>query len=1103
MLGSICGVAFIAVFVVSSAVAFTTRALTGRFGSDGTMASEFATPWSIGTDSSSGDIYVASLGGTIEKFNAAHEPEPFTGTGPQVVGGELTGFGVSITSQIAVDSATHDFYVASGGSAVSAYQADGEPADFSAGPGAGTNEIAGSELCGVAVDSNGNIYLSEFSSGVRIFEPSGELLATIPSSGTCNLAVDSHGNVYLDQPGGQLERLEPSAFPITSATVYSGPITVDSNPSNAVIVDPSDDHVDVDEGSQVAEYDQAGDRLGAFGADGSEALVGSTGLAIDAAGQVYAVNDEGSLKQVDIFGPPVLLPPSIDAASVANLTSSSAELTAQINPGGLNASYHFEYGTSTDYGTSVPVADQGIGNGFGDVAVVGLIGGLSPNVTYHWRIVATGQGGVRTGSDHTFIDNTQGEGLPNGRAYEMVTPPQKNGALIGSVLLGLRTDISEDGSRVIASSIQCFANAESCTGSRQHEGEQFLFTRSANGWTTTALAPPATRFEANSSWLDSADTGMELFSMPTPPSLEDDFYVREPGGSFVDIGAATPPASGPQGEPWGARAMKATSDFSRVIFQENGLWPFAEEANGLLPYELSDADGGVPELVGVSGTAGSTSLISKCNTALGSAPNTVSPGALSANGEIVYFTAYACPSGTGLNTGVEVPANMLYARIGEARTVKISERSATDCVTVACHNSPPRNAIFVGASSDGSKAFFISDQQLTDSASSEGNLYEYDLDKPAGESLIDVSAGDSSGEGPRVQGVMAVSSDGSHIYFVAKGVLAVAANGRRETAQSGSNNLYVFERDASHPDGQTRFIASLPESEAEEQWLSGNQSPGQANVTPDGRFFVFESGGQLTADDTRTDDAKQIFRYDAQAGELVRVSVGERGFDDDGNAGAGNAKIVPGREGANHAGAARSDPTMSNDGRYIFFEDPQALTSHALNDVQIGTLNGEAVYAENVYEWDEGQISLISDGKDTKELANESAVRLIGSDATGANVFFRTADALLSQDTDTQMDYYDARICTAAEPCVVSRVSSSPPCLGEACRGTPESMPLEPTGGSATLNSLVSLPHVEKALKKAHKKQKKKRKCPKGKRRLRGKCVKVKDVNVRSGGRGK
>jgi hypothetical protein len=788
------------------------------------------------------------------------------------------------------------------------------------------------------------------------------------------------------------------------------------------------------------------------------------------------------------------LPPRIDTESATNLTNSSADLTARINPEGVSTSYRFEYGTTTEYGTSVPTLNATVGAiGFEASPVEQRIDGLTPNVTYHWRVVAINEAGESISPDHTFIYDTGGEGLPDNRAYEMVSPPQKNGALVGGVLFGLRPDISESGSRVIAASIQCYADALSCTGSRQRDGTPYLMSRSAGGWVTTALAPPATRFEASTSWLVSANTGMALFSMPALPNLEDDFYAREANGEFVDLGETTPPADGPQGEP-GSSTIKATSDFSHVVFEAPQVgWPMAEGAEGSQPYELSESHGLTPELVAVSGGPDSSSLISKCQASLGSATGTAPPGTFSEDGKTVYFTASACSSGTGENAGVEVPSNTLYARIDEARTVKISERSPSDCATSACRNSLPQAAIFAGASSDGSKAFFRSNQQLTDQASSSGNLYEYDSDNQTGENLIDISAGDTSGEGPRVQGVMAISPDGSHVYFVAGGVLTVA-NARGEVPVSGANNLYVYERNGGHPKGQIAFIVQLPESDAAQEWRNNKGSPVHANVTPDGQFLVFESQGNLTSDHPLTEGAKRVFRYDAETAKITPVSVGERGFNDNGNGDPGNASIVPAYEGSGHAGAARTDPTMSNDGHYIFFESPAALTPHALGDVEIGTLGGEPVYAQNVYEWNEGRVSLISDGKDTTEYGVESAIKLLGSDASGANVFFRTADSLVSTDTDTQMDFYDARACTATDPCIGPQPPMTSPCLGEACHGIPSTTPIEPTGGSAALNHIVLSSPEFRPSSQSHKRRKRvrcrasrirgHRRCPKTRKAL-------------------
>jgi hypothetical protein len=95
--------------------------------------------------------------------------------------------------------------------------------------------------------------------------------------------------------------------------------------------------------------------------------------------------------------------PAIDSASVINLTTTSADLTAQINPNGSGTTYRFEWGTSTSYGTNVPIPDADIGSGMSDVAATTHLSGLGANTTYHWRILATSANGT-TGAtaDHSF-----------------------------------------------------------------------------------------------------------------------------------------------------------------------------------------------------------------------------------------------------------------------------------------------------------------------------------------------------------------------------------------------------------------------------------------------------------------------------------------------------------------------------------------------------------------------------------------------------------------------------------------------------------------------------------------------------------------------------
>jgi hypothetical protein len=1191
------------VFGCVGAWAGETRLLEGSFGPDGTAASVFTQPASVAVDQTSGDVYVEdAAAGTVEKFDSSHTPVEWGGLASNIEGSRLTGFSFSAgppLSEMAVNSLTHVLYVVDHGSeSLRAFQASGEPALFTAGPGAGTNTLGGfGELCGVAVDSSGDIYASDFFTGIEVYAPSGELLKLIPGSFfKCSLAVGAGGVVYAGGFEGAVSRFVPSVFPVTASTTYEFGGTVDEASSWGVAVDPASNHLLVDEHSQVGEYDEAASRLATFGETGAPGeLAASEGVAVDGVSDHVYVSDTGGGHQVEIFGPEVVLadvvtgeasevqprsarlsgsvnpdgveltgctfavvdsahynpgaadpyaagtrvpcaestgvigagsepvpvhadlsglqvgttyhfrleasnasttakgadgvfatqpPPSIDGVSVANLTASAGDLTAEIDPNGLETTYLFEYGTSTEYGSRIPTSPQPIGAGSADVSKTQHITGLAPDTVYHWRVIASNAAGTTTGVDHTFIYPTGGRtALPDGRAYEMVTPAHKNGALLGSVFLGPSPGIAEDGSRVVLSTLQCFEET-SCPASRGPVGTQYAFTRTPTGWQASSLAPPATEYDINSVWALSVNDGAGIYSMPTAPAGEDDFYARHPDGSFSHIGPVSSPSLGAEG-PRGSQGFYhlVTGDLSHFVYEEEfPVWPSLDENRSEAVYEYSGS-GSQPSLVGVSGERGSTDLISSCATTLNQPGN--GNESLSADGRIVYFSAEACGSGTGVNEHTAVPADTLYARIDEAETIKISARSPGDCTSEACLGSPPGDAAYQGSSADGRTAFFTDTQQLTDTASEDSNpgdtarfsgcaratgmgcnLYEYSLDAPTAHRLVAVSAGDLSGGGPRVQGVVAVSKDGTHVYFVAKGVLTGVANGSGEVARDGEENLYVYERDSAHPDGLLRFVTVLSSAHKGElgadstEWESG---VGVADVTSDGRFLLFRSQRALTPDDSRTTDigAAQVFRYDAQTGVLMRVSVGEQGFNDSGNAGVGDAHIVPGTAFQSFAGKGTRNPSMSNDGSYVFFMSPVGLTTGALNDVPIGKAPlGTAEYAQNVYEYHDGHVSLISDGHDVSvepppvaECQNSiSAVCLVGVSGSGRDVFFTTSDPLVSQDTDTQLDYYDARVCSVGDPCVSAPPEGLAACDGEACHGIPAQAPGVPAGGSATFS---------------------------------------------------
>jgi predicted lipoprotein with Yx(FWY)xxD motif len=124
-------------------------------------------------------------------------------------------------------------------------------------------------------------------------------------------------------------------------------------------------------------------------------------------------------------GAAVLYPP---IAGSANETASGFELTGTVyNYGGAGAdtTYHFDYGTTSSYGSSVPMPDADAGSGLA-TPVSQQIGNLQANTTYHWRLVSTNSvEGTGFSSDHTFSTAAMGAAPPTS------PPPGEGGSGTG------------------------------------------------------------------------------------------------------------------------------------------------------------------------------------------------------------------------------------------------------------------------------------------------------------------------------------------------------------------------------------------------------------------------------------------------------------------------------------------------------------------------------------------------------------------------------------------------------------------------------------------------------------------------------------------------
>jgi hypothetical protein len=698
--------------------------------------------------------------------------------------------------------------------------------------------------------------------------------------------------------------------------------------------------------------------------------------------------------------------------------------------------------------------------------------------------------------------------LPDCRAYELVSPAYKEGNF-AEPLVG----ISSDGSRVIGGSpAGTFAGAQN-----SYLFEDFYeYLRTGSGWVTTALDPPAAEFPRSAFLPTAVSTSVagSLWEAEAPPALgsrgEAHLYIRgsEAGGSgrLVEIGPVTPTQSEV------STVVGASGDLSHVLYEllsrsakslAQPLWPgdttlAGEGGNGphLSLYEYVGTGNKEPVLVGVRNSGplkgdpvnADAELISQCGVELGGLVGAeglsgTKFNGVSESGETVFFTAnghtvHNCPM------SAEAPlVNEVYARVGGEKTVAISEPSLSvpgRVCTGVCEESETveadrREGVFQGASEDGSKVFFTTEQQLVDGdADTSNDLYMEEVEGGAVKGLVQVSHDPNVGEAAEVQGVARISGDGSHVYFVARGVLATNGDGQSgefATARAGADNLYVYEPDPEHAGSyRTVFVAELcsgadisgtqTDSECHESdsriWGRADERRPVA-TTPDGRFLVFASSGDLTADDSST--VGQVFEFDAQTENLVRVSVGQcpppkisceagERYNDDGNAAeAGEADAAKILE-PNYAGALPDESlyhlSLSDDGQYVFFQSPSGLTPQASANQVLGERFGESIYAQNVYEYHAGNVYLVSDGHDTTaNNGGESGVEFDGTDGSGMDVFFRTADSLVPQDTDTQVDLYDARI-GGGFPAPVS----SPACVGDACQGALSATPFVSSAGS-------------------------------------------------------
>jgi hypothetical protein len=97
--------------------------------------------------------------------------------------------------------------------------------------------------------------------------------------------------------------------------------------------------------------------------------------------------------------------PTVTTGTASGIMPTGATLNGTVNPNGSATSAYFEWGLTTSYGNTT--SPQSMGSGTSPVAAAAAIGPLTPNATYHFRLVGTGVSTVY-GSDVPFTTSACG-----------------------------------------------------------------------------------------------------------------------------------------------------------------------------------------------------------------------------------------------------------------------------------------------------------------------------------------------------------------------------------------------------------------------------------------------------------------------------------------------------------------------------------------------------------------------------------------------------------------------------------------------------------------------------------------------------------------------
>ena len=755
-----------------------------------------------------------------------------------------------------------------------------------------------------------------------------------------------------------------------------------------------------------------------------------------------------------------LTKPSIESFYSSDLTSTSAVLHATINPQGGDTTYHFEYGTTTSYGSSAPMPLEEItANLLDDHSVEVEITNLEEGATYHFRVVAESKYGKAVSEDQSFGFHppncpnahlrqiTNSSNLPDCRAYELVSPDDAG----GTALFPEGPNSAEEPNPPRFAFGGLLATIPGSGEPINDDGDLYVATRTDEGWITRYVGFPKNQALKDDGPPNEPTTGQILNS---PAGVRADSSMNEfldwndgnEGNAGVNVEYNFTPhvwaADGTSLGEWpttpGYSAqhsfeLNQSADFTHFVFQEGELPSLSLIDNDTVSHTATKVsllpDGGpIPVQLGDTDPNSESLSIP----AISSDGSRILMGARAESEEPCkdYIRGYElikCPVR---------PPSLLYMRVNDLVTYEVSQGHAVD---------------YVGMTPDGSKVYFTSEEHLTHEDEDHGgaSLFMWSSEKEEHKEfpLTLISKGDNNGEAGKPGntsncnaswtaqcGIVTYSNNAAYTGTQGFTYGDLLGNGLSDNSIASANgDVYFFSPEQlvggkgvngeenlyDYRDERVQYVTTLePQKycspdENGHHWCSVGPVL-RMQVSPDDSYMAFLTASRLTSYNNA--GFLEMYRYRPSTEQLICVSC-----------------LPSGEPPTSNVEASSNGLFMTNDGR-TFFSTGDPLVPADTDGLR------------DVYEFVEGHARLISSGTSSVDhisgiaagLYNELFVAgLVGVTGNGVNVYFSTYDTLVGQDRNgSQLKFYDARTnggfpylapaapCEAADEC--HGVGSSP-----------------------------------------------------------------------------